>query len=59
MNSIFRKIVFMAVVCILYIASVVAVPMPFRIGLELQMSGELCKWAISDYSVQKQAIMSC
>jgi hypothetical protein len=49
----------MAVVCILYIASVVAVPMPFRIGLELQMSGELCKWAISDYSVQKQAIMSC
>lgn len=31
-------------------------PMPFRVGFEFQMSGELCKWAMEDYSFQKSSI---
>lgn len=30
--------------------------MPFRIGFEFQMGGELCKWAMKDYSLQKSPI---
>ncbi len=30
--------------------------MPFRIGFEFQMHGELCKWALKNYSIQKSPI---
>ncbi len=32
------------------------VPMPFRIGFEFQMGGELCKWAMENYTIQKSPI---
>ena len=30
--------------------------MPFRVGFEFQMSGALCSWAMSDYSLQKKPL---